>query len=484
MPSLLLRGGEVVTASDRFRADVLIDGERVAAVGDGREWEAERVFDVSGKMLLPGGIDAHTHLESPSGDFTTRTSDDFFSGTVAAAFGGTTTIIDFVKKEPALGVYDSYWRRVETASRKSIVDFAFHPVVPSSAAEDGSFDELRRLARDGATSWKFFMAYAGMMVEDPTLIRGFRACAEEGVLPMVHAENGHVVADSIRQLVAAGRTSAHWHHAAHPHVAEREATHRAIAIAESVGAPLFVVHVSSRFASEELERARDRGLLVWGETCPQYLLVGYEDYADLSFDAAAYICSPPIRERANQQYLWRALVRGSLSTIGTDHAPYMLGQPRDLPPQKQRGRGAFPLIPNGVPGIEDRLMVMYEAGVVGGHFDACRFVDLVSTSPAKLFGLYPRKGVIAPGSDADIVVWDPAADRVIRASEHHMHVDYNLYEGMHVSGEPVRVFSRGNLLVDGESLLAGPGRGQFLPRARFGDRSEVSSGPASTGRRA
>lgn len=461
--SILIRGGTVVTATDIVPADVLIEGERIVAVGRGHDWHADEVIDATRQFILPGGVDAHTHLEYPIDGFTTRTSDDFHTGTVAAAFGGTTTIVDFVKKEPEHSLYDSFHRRVEVASEECVVDFAFHAISPPREQQSTALDDLVRLAGEGVTSWKFFMAYPGtQMVDDATLIDGMRLAAEHGVLPMVHAENGHIVADATKRLIEAGHTAERHHHDAHSHVAEGEAVHRAVAIAETVGSSLFVVHVSSRLAAEEIGLARARGLSVWGETCPQYLLTSYEDYQDR--DDGAYICSPPIREKSNQDHLWRALSTGTLSTLGTDHASFCLGQPDDLPPQKGRAKGFFPKVPNGVPGIEDRLIVMYEAGVQGGHFDLCRFVDLVSTRPAKLFGLYPRKGSIAPGADADVVVWNPDAHHVIKAATSHMRTDYNLYEGMHVSGRPSTVLSRGRVIVDGDNLSATAGRGRYLRR--------------------
>ncbi|MEQ7007057.1 dihydropyrimidinase [Actinopolymorpha sp. B17G11] len=460
----LIQGGEIVTASDRFRADILVSGERISAIGDGTSWAVNRIVDAAGCLVFPGGVDTHTHLEHMSANGLTRTADDFYSGTVSAAFGGTTTIVDFVRCQQGLGIYESYQRRLESASAQCVVDFGFHPIVPPTVG-DKVFDELARLAREGATSWKFFMAYPGTMVDDGGLIEGFRRCAEEGVLPLVHAENGALIADATHRLLGDSQTAEHFHHAAHPHVAEREAVHRAVTFAEAVGSPLFVVHVSSRLAAGEIAHHQSRDVPVFAETCPQYLLTSLEDYAELGFEAAAYVCSPPIRERANQQYLWHAVQTGAISTIGTDHAAFTLSQPDDLPPQKPQGRGFFPKVPNGVPGLEDRLMVMWEAGVVGGRFDAHRFVDLTATRPAKLFGLYPRKGSLTPGSDADIVVWDPAAAHVISAATHHTRADYNLYEGMVVSGRPVHVLSRGDIVVSDGELHAKPGRGRYLARS-------------------
>ena len=471
MPTLMVRGGQVVSPAGVFAADVVIDGERIAAIcapGDACPDRRNRLLeiDAGGCYVMPGGVDTHVHLENPALSFTTRSSDDFHSGTAAAALGGTTTIVDFVKSRPGQRVRDAFHDRRAAAEAKVVVDFGLHPVVPPDALGSEAFDELRQLAREGATSWKFFMAYEGMMADDPTLIAGFRAAAEEGVLPMVHAENGHMIQDATARLVEQGQVAEHFHLDAHTHESEREAVHRAIAIAESVGSSLFVVHVSSRFALAEIARAKARGLPVHAETCPQYLLAAYEDYAALGHEAAKYICSPPIRERANQDALWEALACDTLSTVGTDHAPFCMGQPADLPPQKGRGAGFFPDVPNGVPGIEDRLSLIWQAGVRSGRFDVCRFVDLVATRPARLFGLYPGKGAIVPGADADIVVWDPSQVRTINADSHHMRTDYNLYEGTEVVGGVTHVVSRGDVIVEHGELSADAGRGRYLVRSR------------------
>lgn len=447
--------------------DVLVHDERIVALDLDGDWAVEQVIDATGCDVLPGGVDAHTHFESPSMGFTTRTADDFHVGTVAAAVGGTTTVLDFVKKEPDSSLYDSFQRRRRAAERKACVDFGLHPVVPPNVLETGGLEDLRRLAAEGATSWKFFMAYPGtLMAEDPVLLAGMRLARQLDVLPMVHAENGHLISDATDRLVTEGRTAEANHHEAHTHIAETEAVNRAIALAESVGSPLFVVHVSSRFAAERLAQARADGLPVWGETCPHYLLLAYEDYADLGHEAAKYLCSPPIRERSNQEHLWHALARGVLSTVGTDHAAYTMSQPADLPPQKGHAEGYFPDVPNGVPGVEERLVLLYHAGVRAGRFDVCRFVDIVSTSPAKLFGLFPRKGIVAPGADADIVVLDPTATRVMSAAEHHSRADYNLYEGLRVTGCPRIVLSRGHAIFTDGEIQAEPGHGRYLKRSK------------------
>ncbi|WP_432989259.1 dihydropyrimidinase [Dactylosporangium sp. CA-233914] len=467
MGSTLISNGTVVNADSAIRADVLVRDGRIVALGIGSDWTADHVIDATGKLVIPGGIDAHTHLEYPIDGFTTRTADDFYTGTVAAAHGGTTTILDFVKKEPDRSLYDTYLRRRDAAAQRCVVDFGLHAIVPPRDQQPDVLDDLRRLAAGaGAASWKFFMAYPGtQMVDDGELLEGFELAAECGALPMVHAENGHMVARETRRLIDSGKTAEHFHATAHGHDSEAEAVHRAIVLAESVGAPLYVVHVSSAAAAEEISRARADGRRVWAETCPQYLQVAYEDYAGLGDKAAAYLCSPPIRERSNQEGLWKALVTGAMATVATDHAGFCLHQPDDLPPQKLRSPGYFPKVPNGVPGIEDRLMVLWEGGVASGRIDPCRFVDLVSTRPAKLFGLFPRKGIVAVGADADLVVWDPNADHVITTAGTHMRTDYNLYDGMRVTGKPVHVLSRGDHLVDASGSFAGAaGRGLFADR--------------------
>jgi dihydropyrimidinase len=281
---------------------------------------------------------------------------------------------------------------------------------------------------------------------------------------MVHAENGHMIADAIAGLIGRGQVAEHEHLHAHPDVSEQEAVHRAIGLAEYVGTPLFIVHVSSGQAVDEILAGQQRGIDVMAETCPQYLVTGYEDYAALGFEAAGYACSPPIRERSNQERLWRGLAEGTLSTIGTDHAAFTLSQPDDLPPQKGQGRGYFPSIPNGVPGVEERLMVMYQAGVIERGLSMSRLVELTSTAPAKTFGLYPRKGLLAPGSDADIVVWDPAAPRTLGVAGQHSRADYSVYEGYQVAGSPRLVLAGGELVVSHGELDAVRGRGSYLLR--------------------
>jgi dihydropyrimidinase len=462
---LSIRGGTVVSAEGAYGANVLIKDGRVVAVGEDDLPRTDQTLDATGCVLLPGGVDAHTHFDNPALDFKTRSVDDFSSGTLAAAMGGTTTILDFVKTRPGEPLWEAFTERRAAAAAQVFVDFALHPIIPSDTRRTGALEDLKWLAREGVRSCKFFMAYPGsLMVDDGTLLEGMRACADLGILPMVHAENGHMVADATERLLADGKGAAHHHHDAHTHGAEAEAVNRAIALSDAAGAPLFVVHVSSRHAAEVLGTARAAGRRVWGETCPQYLLVAYEDYASLGDDAAKYVCSPPIRERANQDHLWQALRTGALSTVGTDHAPFCAKQSEDLPPQKPHGAGNFTRIPNGVPGVEERLLVLYEHGVVGGRLPLSRFVDVIATRPAKLFGLYPRKGAIEPGADADIVIWDPERAVTIRAADMHSRVDYSLYEGMSVSGSPRHVLARGELIVSDGQICADAGRGSYVHR--------------------
>lgn len=463
-PQTLIEGGQIATASGVTRGDLLISGEQIAAIGNGG-WSAERTIDASGCYVLPGGIDVHTHFADPA-DFGPSKADDFVTGTTGAAFGGTTTIIDFAKRRGTESFYDAYQRRVKQAESQCLVDYSFHAMATSSGLASGGLEDLRRLAQDGVTSWKFFMAYPErMMVDDTTILTAMHAAAELGVMIMVHAENGAMVADETDRLVRSGRTEEHAHHFAHPHLAEAEATNRAIALSDFADCPLYVVHVSSQHAAKRIGEARTHGSLVWGETCPQYLFAAYEDYEQIGYEAVKYICSPPIRERSNQEKLWQALSSDVLSTVGTDHASFCVEDSDELPSGKSRGRGYFPDIPNGVPGVEERLMLMYEGGVASGRFGLERLVEVVSTTPAKLFGLFPRKGTIAVGSDADLVIWDPNAEHVISATTHHVKVDYTLYEGQAVSGKPRYVLSRGEVIVDRDDLLAKPGRGRYLNRS-------------------
>ena len=465
MSSLLVRGGTIATSRGMFRADVLVQAEKVVAIGTSEGWTADQVLDATGCYVMPGGVDVHTHLQHRI-DAETMTADDFATGTLAAAFGGTTTIIDFARRQPELGLYDSCLRRMREAEGSAVIDYSFHATIASTGLGPNWEHDMERLVGLGVTSFKLFTAYPGrMMVDDATLLSAMAVARELGCLVLVHAENGHMVAHMTERLVGVGRTEEHWHLLAHPDLAEAEAVHRVVSLADLAGCALYIVHVSSAAAAEEVRRARASGRRIWAETCPQYLFACYEQYENAGFDAAKFICSPPIRRRSNQDGLWRAIQDATIATIATDHAPFRMADDiPELPNQKSRGRGNFSRVPNGVPGIEERLMLMFDGGVRTGLIGLDRFVDLVSTRPAQLFGLYPRKGEIAPGSDADIVVWDPYREHTLSAATHHMHVDYSLYEGRVVGGRPRQVISRGELIVDGDRWLGRPGRGRFIAR--------------------
>ena len=464
MPSILITGGTVVTASEQFPADIYLRDGLIAQIGTDLRVEADEVVPADGQYVIPGGIDVHTHLGEEV--FNTLTADTWESGTVAAAFGGTTTVVDFARQErEGMSPLQAIERRRGQAAPGAVIDYGFH-LMATNLSSPGYIEELRALPGEGVTSFKLLMAYPGtMMVDDLTIYHAMQVAAETGALVTLHAENGHVIQSLTERFGEDGNVAEHMHMHAHPHLVEGEAVHRGIALAEMAGAGVYIVHLSSHTALTEVEAAKARGQAVWAETCPQYLFAAYEDYENAGFEAAKYICSPPIRERANQEHLWRGLETGALSVVATDHCTFRMHDDLpDLPPQKPMGRGDFRRIPNGVPGIENRLHLLYDGGVVAGRFDMCRFVDLVSTMPAKLFGLYPRKGGIGVGADADIVVWDPDANYTIEASTHHMRVDYNLYEGMTVRGRPTTVISRGEIIVSGDEFRGAPGRGQYLRR--------------------
>lgn len=452
----LLKGGTLVTATETAPADVLVDGERVALIGLDLDVAADRVIDAAGKYLMPGGIDAHTHMEMPFGG--SRCSDDFATGTAAAAWGGTTTIVDFVVPNPgeALPSGLDRWHQMAT---KSHVDYGLHVIVREIGPN--TLEEMDRLvAADGVTSFKVFMAYPGVfMMDDAAIFRAMSRAADSGALILLHAENGGPIDVLVERYLGEGKTDPVNHGLTRPASMEGTAVARAIALGELARAPVYIVHLSSRDALDAVRIGRDRGVAVYAETCPQYLYLSADDMARPDFEGAKFVCSPPLRPADHQEELWKGLAAGDLQLVSTDHAPFNFHQ------QKELGRGNFAKIPNGLPGVEDRFTLMYQ-GVVDGHIGLNRFVDLVATRPARMFGLYPRKGTIAPGSEADVVVFDPADRRTISAATHHMNVDYSCYEGMAVTGRPVVVMQRGNILVEGGELRARPGDGRFLERSR------------------
>jgi len=451
-----IRGGTVVTAAGRFQADVLIKDELILAVGAELDSAEADIIDAEGKHVLPGGIDVHTHLDMPLGEISS--SDDFYTGHVAAAFGGTTTHLDFANQSRGETLEHAIKTWHARAGGKACIDYGFHVTVTD--VNDATLEEIGRLPGQGVTTIKLLMAYKGrVMVDDAALFLAMERARDAGVLTMVHCENGDVIDVLIRQSLAAGRTETRWHPLTRPPQLEGEATGRAIAIAEILGAPLYVVHVTCEPALRHIRDARRRGVDVTAETCVQYLFFTSEDVARGDFEGAKWVCSPPFRAVPDQRALWEGLRHGVLGIVSTDHCPFFFAT------QKVLGRDDFSLIPNGCPGIEDRLVVLHHAGVNGGRLDLERFVALTATNPARVFGLEGRKGAIAPGHDADIAIWDMNRERTISAATSHSRVDYNLYEGMTVRGIPEKVLLRGRLIVDGDRFLGTPGYGRFLPRA-------------------
>jgi len=466
MPSTLLRGGTLVTDTDSTRADLLIAGETIAAIGGPPPADAE-VVDVSGKLLLPGGIDPHTHFDLPM--FETVSSDDHYTGHKAAAFGGTTTVLDFVPTPPSGALRAGLDEWHAKADPKAAVDFSFHMNV--TRLDSAVLDEIGRLPAEGVTTLKVFTAYNGRLrLQDGEIFQVMRRGAEHGLLTMVHAENGDVIDVLVPEALAAGHTAPEWHALTRPGWGAVEATLRAIALATQAGSPVYIVHMNMAGEVDQVRYARERGLPVMGETCPPYLFFTIDDLRRP--DGAKWICSPPMRTEADQAGLWQGMSAGIIQTIGTDHCPFFFdgrkpiqyeGKPIAIP-GKELGANDFTKIPNGLPGVGDRLPILWTHGVGEGRMTPSQFVALTSTNAAKIFGLYPKKGALLPGSDADVVVWDP--ERIVPygvdAAQHR--TDYNLYEGWELKGFPVRVYLRGTLIVDDGRWLGRAGMGRFLHR--------------------
>src|SRR4051794_5717555 len=459
--SVLIKGGRIVTAADDYVADVYIEDERVTLIGESLDVQADKVIDATGKYLLPGGVDPHTHLDMPFGG--TTTIDDVRTGQTAAAFGGTTTHVDFCIQGKGQRFSDALAAWHAKAEGKQLIDMGYHIAV-TDLTWDGALEELATLPEQGVTSYKLFMAYKGaLMVDDETLFRTMEVAAATGAVVMVHAENGDAIDVLVKKALAEGHTEPHWHALTRPPETEGEATNRAIQLAHVAGCPLYVVHVSCHESVEPIALARQKGWNVWGETCTQYFFVDYTFLEKPNFEGAKYVYTPPPRDKANQEILWAAVRNDVLSAISTDHCAFLWDG------QKSLGKDDFSKIPNGGPGLENRLHMIHEFGVRQGRISLNRMVELLATNPAKLFGLYPRKGTIAVGSDADIVVFDPTKKHTITAASQHSKTDYNLYEGTEVTGTPETVLLRGNVLVEGGELVAEPGIGQFVKRARFGE---------------
>ncbi len=481
----LFKNGTVITAADMVKADVLVEGEVISLIGRDIAADGHEVVDCTGKYLMPGGIDVHTHLDLAFGG--TYSNDDFDVGHKAAAFGGTTTHIDFAMQPKNGSLHDALaiWRRKSAPAQ---IDYGYH--VGITNLTDEVLAEIPTLVDEGVTSLKLFMAYKNVFqVDDATLFKAMSKAADNGMIVMVHAENGDVEATLTPSLIAEGKTDPKYHAASRPPEIEGEATNRAVVMSGLTGCPLYVVHMTTETAISALRRGRMLGYPVMGETCVQYFFLTVDEHlAAPGFEGAKYVCSPPIRSVEDQQVLWQAVKDGTLQAVSTDHcdfwyeggvgphaewaashpngewAAFEAQDPSYRRPGKEMGKGNFAKIPNGMPGIEDRMMVMWHAGVNGGKLSPSRFVELNSTNPAKIFGMYPKKGTISVGADADILVWDPDKTHTISADTHHMRTDYNVYEGMEVQGVPVQVYLRGRKIVDGDEWLGSNGSGQFIKR--------------------
>src|SRR5438874_755587 len=455
----IIANGKVVTATDTYLADIAISAGKIEVVGQNLPRQnAARVLEAMGKYVFPGGIDVHTHLDMPFGG--TTSADDFETGTRAAAWGGTTTLIDFAIQYKGQSLRQAFDTWMKKAEGRAVADYAFHCIITD--LPDACLDEMSALVREGVTTFKLFMAYPGIfMLDDASIFKALRQTAQHGGMVCMHAENGGAIDVIVKQALAEGKKAPKYHALTRPTTAEAEACGRAIALAEMAGAPLYIVHLSCFDALEKVREARDRGLPVYAETCPQYLYLSLDDMDAPGFEGAKYVFTPPLREKWHQEKLWSGLKHDNLQVVSTDHCPFCFKE------QKEMGKDDFTKIPNGGPGIEHRMSLVYSGGVGKGRFSINRFVELVSTTPAKIFGLYPRKGTIAVGSDADLVIFDSNREHTISAQTHHMRVDYSMFEGIKVKGMPDVVMSRGRVLVEGEQFHGKSWQGSFVKRATY-----------------
>ena len=455
---LVIRNGTVATAADVFRADIGVVNGRITAIAE-KLPKGAREIDATDRLVLPGGVDAHCHIDQPSLTGAVC-ADDFRSGSISAACGGTTTIIPFaaqLKGQSLRAAVEDYHRR---AAGKAIIDYAFHLII-SDPTEQVLGQELPALIRDGCTAFKIYMTYEDLKLNDRQILDVLALARREGAMVMVHAENSDVINWLTDRLEAAGKTAPRYHGTSRPMPVEREATHRAISLAEIVGVPILLVHVSGREAIEQIRWAQQRGLRIYAETCPQYLFLTEDDMAKEGFEGAKCVCSPPPRDKANQEVVWQGLASGVFQVVSSDHSPTRYNDPKGK--MISGAKSSFRNIPNGVPGIETRMPLLFSGGVSEGRLELTRFVSLTATEPARLYGLYPKKGTIAIGSDADIVIWDPNREVTITNDILHHDVDYTPYEGQKVRGWPVLVLSRGEEICRDGKVVAEIGRGRFLP---------------------
>ena len=465
MSTTLIANGTIITATEIMDADVLIDGEKIVGIAapGAHGWKTDTEIDAKGKYVFPGGIDVHTHMELPFGG--TLASDDFESGTRAAAWGGTTTTIDFAVQAFGEQVMDGYEAWMEKAEGNCAIDYGFHMIVGD--VTDQALKEMDILMGEGVTSFKLFTAYPGVLYsDDGKVFRAMQKAAENGGTIMMHAENGMVIDVLREQARQRGETDPIHHAITRPPVTEAEATHRVLAYAELAGCPVYVVHMSAKEAVAEVAMARDRGQNAFGETCPQYLFLDWDNLREPDFGGAKYVCSTPVRnrEQGHQDALWKYLATNDLQIVSTDHCPFCMGDHPKLGTQKRLGEGDFTKIPNGIPGVEDRMRMIYHGAVGEGRLSLNRFVEVTATTPAKMFGLFPQKGTIAVGTDADIAIFDPKATHVMSVESTHMDVDYNAYEGKKVQGDIDLVMARGKVLISDGKYHGTKGDGQFLKR--------------------
>lgn len=460
----IIKNGTIVTAADTFMADILIENGVVSQIGKNLSISDAEVIDAEGHYVFPGGVDPHTHLEMPFGG--TVTKDDFETGTIAAAFGGTTTVIDFCltnKGEPLKDAINTWHGK---SNGKAVIDYGFHLMI--GEVNEAVLAELPSvIENEGITSFKVFMAYKNVLqADDETLFQTLVAAKDLGALVMVHAENGDVIDYLVKKALKEGNTDPIYHALTRPSAIEGEATERAAIFTGLAESQIYIVHVTCEEAARKIAEAREKGIDIWGETCQQYLVLDQTYLERENFEGAKYVWSPPLREKWHQDVLWKALKNGQLHTIGSDQCSF------DFIGQKDLGKDDFSKIPNGGPNIEDRISIMFSEGVKKGKITLNQFVDITSTRAAKLFGLYPKKGTIAVGADADIVIFDPNMERIISAETHHMAVDYSAYEGMKVTGEPVSVLSRGEFVVRDKKFVGKIGAGRYLKRAKYGENYE------------
>ncbi len=463
MATTLITKGTIITATDHYVGDVLIDGETIKLVGTEITFPpgqgADEVLDASGKYVIPGGIDVHTHLDMPFGGATS--ADDFETGTIAAACGGTTSLVDFAIQEHGHSLRHAWDTWMEKAQGKAAIDYGFHMIMREFNPDLGK--EMAAMVSEGVTSFKLFMAYPGVFfMNDGDIFRAMQRSGEVGATICMHAENGLVIDVLVEQALKAGKTGPEYHALTRPARAEAEATHRAIAMAEIADVPVYIVHLSAAEALEKVQEARNRGIAAYAETCPQYLFLDFENYLEPDFGGSKYVMSPPLRAKEKQDDLWKGLKYNDLQLVATDHCPFCMEK-------KLLGKGDFSKIPNGAPGVETRVSLMFDGGVRTGRISLNRWVEILSTAPAKIFGMFPKKGTIAPGSDADIVIFDPKKKKTLSHQTLHMNCDYNPYEGREVVGWTETVLSRGAVVVRNGEFVGRAGAGQYMRRSPRSD---------------